>query len=169
MSYPGVCPALSGHASDKDTASEVGGSSYGNVHQMADLKPSTVAPGGERLHLGEGMPLERRMMETKWRWRVFLRKGPLASVGPKHRTCLTHQTTHGAILKRDNLGRRAGSQKVCEGSGTLAGEDAVSPNFTGPGPTPLKCSQPVKALLPRHKSSTSLRDPQKQPRQELLA
>lgn len=91
----------------KDTASEVGGSSYSNVHQMADLKPSTVAPGGRRLHLGEGMPLER-MMETQWRWGVLLRKGPLASVGTKHRTHLTYQTTYGAIPKWDHLGRRAG-------------------------------------------------------------
>lgn len=75
---------------------------------MADLKPSTVAPGGGRLHSGEGMPLERRMIETKWKWGVLLRKGPLASVGPKHRTRLAHHTTHGAILKRDHPRRRAG-------------------------------------------------------------
>lgn len=39
--------------------------------------------------------------------------------------------------------------------GTLAGEDAASPNLTGHGPTPLKCSQPIKAFLPRLKSIPS--------------
>lgn len=35
------------------------------------------------------------------------------------------------------------------------GRGGCSPNFTGPGPTPLKCSQPVKALLSRLKSIAS--------------
>lgn len=52
LSYSGVCAALSGHASEMARATEGGGSSYDSVHQMADLKPSTAAPRGGRLHLG---------------------------------------------------------------------------------------------------------------------
>lgn len=40
-------------------ASEGGGSSYSNVHQMADLKTRTAAPGGGKQHLCEEVPLER--------------------------------------------------------------------------------------------------------------
>lgn len=53
---PGPClsvvgAALSGHTSEKAKASEGGGSSYGSVHQRADLKPRTAAL--------EEMPLEK--------------------------------------------------------------------------------------------------------------
>lgn len=40
-------------------ASEGGGSSYGNVHQMADLKPRMAASGGGRQNLSGEAPLER--------------------------------------------------------------------------------------------------------------
>lgn len=122
-------------------ASEGGGSSYDNVHQMADLKPSTAAPRGGDLtwvsvfEKGESDEDEVEMGES------CCGKEPLALVEPKDRTHLTHQSTHGANLKRDGLGRRAGAQEVCVGRGTLLGEDAVSPNSSGL----------AKALLPRHK------------------
>lgn len=59
QSNPGICAALSGQASEKSMASEGGDSSYGNVHQMAELQPRTAAPGGRRQHLGEAVPLRR--------------------------------------------------------------------------------------------------------------
>ena len=42
---PALCPILGSVPLPLASASEGGGSSYGNVHQMADLKPRMAAPG----------------------------------------------------------------------------------------------------------------------------
>lgn len=41
------------------SASEGGGSSYGNVHQIAGLKSRMALPEAGKQHLGEEAPLER--------------------------------------------------------------------------------------------------------------
>lgn len=73
--------------------------------------------------------------------------------------------------------KELGAQELCGNSGTPKREDSISADLTGPGPTPLKYSQLVKALLPRLRSTASyslslsawVGDSWKQPRQELLA
>lgn len=71
---------------------------------------------------------------------------------PKDRAHLTHPNHTWCHLQMRSSQEELGAQEVCVGSGTPAGKDAASPDFIGPGPTPLKCSQPVKALLPKLKS-----------------
>lgn len=51
--------------------------------------------------------------------------------------------------------KELGAQELCGNSGTPKREDSISADLTGPGPTPLKYSQLVKALLPRLRSTAS--------------
>lgn len=61
---------LSGHTSEKAEAPGGGSSSYGNVHQMADLKPRTTAL--------EEVPLERWALQERGRGLLEMGGGGLA-------------------------------------------------------------------------------------------